>query len=131
MEFNYEDNMLNGEAKYYGDNKQLMIVLYYKNDALSGYSYEDKTGKLLPMTALAGGSGTVTAYYRNGIKSFQATFNEDIVNGDRNFYWSNGKETVSYTHLDVYKRQISGNRKNFNLIKGRRHNPVTMFPIML
>lgn len=90
-ELNYKDGNLDGERKYFGDNAQLMAVYYYKDDILLGYSYEDKSGKLLPMIPLEKEAGKVEAYYKNGAKSVQLVFNEGFSTGDRVSYHSNGK----------------------------------------
>lgn len=87
----YKDGEIEGSLKYYGDNKQLAIVFYYKAGVLKGYSYEDKSGKLLPMIPLIKGAGTVESFYRNGTKSYHLVFNEGIGDGERIFYYTNGK----------------------------------------
>ncbi len=90
-ELNYKKGELEGELKYFGDNSQLILVYYYKKNVLLGYSYEDKTGKLLPMIPLKNERGTVDAYYKNGTKSAHLVFDEGNSNGDRIHYFSNGK----------------------------------------
>ncbi len=90
-EYNFSEGNLDGGVKHFGDNGMLIMVTYYKKDEIQGYSYEDKTGQLLPMIPLKKGSGTLNAYYRTGEKSAHMTFNEGALNGERTFYYSNGK----------------------------------------
>jgi antitoxin component YwqK of YwqJK toxin-antitoxin module len=93
-EYMYKNGELNGESKFYGDNGQLRLIFYYKDDNILGYSYEDKTGKLVPVIQLVKGAGTVDSYYKNGVKSAHMVFNEGLVDGERILYSANGKDQV-------------------------------------
>ncbi len=106
----YKKGELEDAVKYYGDNSQLMLVFYYKADDLKGYSYEDKTGKLLPMIPMANGTGKVEAFYRNGNKSVYMELNEGLVNGERIFYYSNGKQQGIGSRVNGLD---NGSRKEF------------------
>lgn len=124
----YKMGALEGTVKYYGDNNQLALVFYYKSDDLKGYSYEDKTGKLLPMIPMVNGTGKVEAFYRNGSKSVYMELNEGLVNGARVFYFSNGKEQGvgsrinGLDHGTRKKFYISGKiMKEENYYYGERH----------
>lgn len=99
-EINFAYGNIDGTYKYFGDNKQLAAVLYYNNDVLTGFSYEDKDGKLVPAIPIRWGTGTVTAYFKNGNKSLQITYNESKVDGERILYFSNGKEYVNGRRVD-------------------------------
>ncbi|MEP7107963.1 MAG: tetratricopeptide repeat protein [Ferruginibacter sp.] len=90
----YKKGALNGETRFYGENNQLILVFYYRNDNIQGYSYEDKAGKLMQMIPFVKGAGTVDSYYKNGIRSAHMVFNEGSVEGERIFYFANGKEQV-------------------------------------
>lgn len=94
-EMDFKKNELNGEYKIYADNNQLAIVLYWNEGELTGYSYEGKDGKLVPVVPVKGGTGDVTAYFKNGTKSAFMQFNESQNNGDRMLYYSNGKERIT------------------------------------
>lgn len=94
-EYDFVDGMVNGSIRYYGDNKQLALVLYFTKDELTGYSYEDKNGTLVPAVPVKYGSGKITAYYRNGTKSAEMVYNESLLEGKRMLYYSNGKEYVN------------------------------------
>lgn len=94
-EYSYKDGDMEGETKFYGDNGELIIVFYYKKDNILGYSYFDKTGKLVPMIPLEKGAGTVDSYYKNGVKSAHMIFNEGEVDGERILYYTNGKKLLT------------------------------------
>ncbi len=99
----YKNGKLNGESRYYGDNGQLLLVFYNKENEIQGYSYEDKNGKLLPMIPLLKGTGVVDAYYKNGTKSAHMEFSAGVVIGDRIMYFSNGKEMVVGARVNGYE----------------------------
>ena len=67
---------------------------------------------LLPTTALAQSTGTtIFGYEGSGTWSMASVSAEDqsdytALTSYDSFDWFYGLETVSYTHLDVYKRQI-------------------------
>ncbi|MFT3679635.1 MAG: tetratricopeptide repeat protein [Ferruginibacter sp.] len=94
-EMNYKEGELDGELKVYADNKQLAIVYFYKEGTFSGYSYEDKEGKLLPAIPVLKGSAKIVAYFKNGNKSVEMEYKTYMVDGPRNLYYSNGKEYVT------------------------------------
>ncbi len=88
---NYKDNEFNGEYIFYGDKQQVALILNYKNGALKSYTYEDKTGAKVPAILLKGGSGKVTAFYKNGVPSADVTYVNSDAEGSRKFFFSTGK----------------------------------------
>ena len=94
-DYDFKNGLVDGAVKYYGDNKQLAAVLYFTKDELTGYSYEDKTGNLVPVIPIKYGTGKITAYYKNGSKSVELAYNESLMEGKRILYYSNGKEYVN------------------------------------
>lgn len=94
-EYDFKKGNVDGAVKFYADNKALAVVLYFKNDELTGYSYEDKQGNLVPVIPIKHGTGTVTAYFRNGNKSAVLEYNESLAEGERILYYTNGKEYVT------------------------------------
>jgi antitoxin component YwqK of YwqJK toxin-antitoxin module/Tfp pilus assembly protein PilF len=88
----FKNGEQNGESRLYGDNDELRLVFYNKNDNALGYSYEDKTGKLVPMIPIVKGSGVIDGYYKNGNKSVHMVLNEGLLHGERIIYSTNGKE---------------------------------------
>lgn len=102
----FKNGMNDGETIVYGDKDQVMLVYFYKDDELKGYSYEDKTGKLVAMIPLIAGAGTLESYYRNGVKSAHMTFIEGKAAGERLMYFSNGKVYISGTRLNGLEHGI-------------------------
>jgi antitoxin component YwqK of YwqJK toxin-antitoxin module/tetratricopeptide (TPR) repeat protein len=96
-EMDYKEGEFDGEFKMYSGNKELMLVYIYKKGRLKGYTYEGKDGKLIPMISLPKLAGKVVAYYKNGIKSAEVEFSNNVVNGVRNLFYSNGKPYVVNT----------------------------------
>ncbi|HNJ28253.1 MAG TPA: tetratricopeptide repeat protein [Ferruginibacter sp.] len=94
-EYNYKNGNMDGPCIYYGENKQVALVIYYKDDEVIGYSYEDKSGNLLPMIPIVHGTGKIVAYFRNGKKSAEIQMSESVAVGDRVLYYSNGNVYVS------------------------------------
>ena len=105
-DIDYVEGDLDGECKFYADNKQLAVVMYYKKDILTGYSYEDKTGKLVPVIPIANGTGTVTSYFKNGNKSAFMQYNESFGDGERQLFYSNGKEDIIGKRINGYEQGI-------------------------
>jgi antitoxin component YwqK of YwqJK toxin-antitoxin module len=125
---------LDGEVKIFSDNNQLAVVLYYKKDVLTGYSYEDKNGALVPVIALPKGQGAVVGYFKNGNKSISLHFNESIEEGDRTFYYTNGKERLVGKRING---EDAGVKKLFypdgklmkeeNYVDGEMHGPARYY----
>ena len=101
-EINYAEDEFDGEYKIYGDNNNLALVLIYSEGTLTGYSYEDKTGKLITTMPLKAGAGKIVSYYKNGTKSAEFDMEEDEVNGTRNVYSSTGKPYIEGKRLVGY-----------------------------
>lgn len=99
-EYEFKDGFVDGTVKYYGENKELAAILYFTKDELTGYTYEDKTGKLLPVIPVKYGTGNIIAYYKNGNKSLDITYNESLLEGERLLYYSNGKEYVNSNSIN-------------------------------
>lgn len=130
-ELPYKNGDFDGAYKIYGDDNQLAVVIYYEDEKVQGYSYEDKTGKLVPVIPLKNGAGKLVAYYKNGTKSAEFDFDEDEVNGKRNLWFSNGKPYKEATRLvgndDGLKKTYykSGQLKEEeNYLNGNQHGVV-------
>ncbi len=127
-EFFYKNGDLNGEMKYFGNNGELMLILFYKDDNLIGYTYEGKDGKPLPMIPLPTGTGILDAYYKTGVKSAHIVFNEGLVNGERIFYYSSGKEKSTGARINGLENGIKKTyypngkiKKEENYYYGEKH----------
>jgi len=88
---NYVSDQPEGPTTYYGDSNRVAFILYYHEGDLTGYSYPDKDGNLVPMVALPHGTGALKAWYPNGVVSAEVTFVNGSMDGERTFYFSNGK----------------------------------------
>jgi uncharacterized protein len=99
----YTKGDVTGEYKYYGENGQLMVVFYYKDDNIQAYSYEDKTGKLVPRIPLLNGGGTVESYYKNGSKSAHMVFQDGVTVGERILYSTNGNQREVSNYINGLK----------------------------
>ena len=99
-ETEYKNGSRNGWFKRYSEDGQLSSVLYFKNDVITGYTYADKSGKLLPVISLPGGKGKVQTFYSNGNKSFEAGYIDGEVVGVYKIYHPNGK--LYYETSELY-----------------------------
>ena len=98
-EYIYNEGTLE-QINHIGDNNQLMASIYFKNGVPTGYTYEDKTGAKLPVIPITNGSGEVTGYYKNGQKSIEFNYKEDVIDGPFALYYSNGKPKLTLNYLN-------------------------------
>jgi uncharacterized protein len=110
MLFNYKEGEIDGEYIYYGDNNQVALILNYKNGDLKSYTYEDKNGVKVPPILLKGGNGTINSFYKNGTASAQFTFANGDCEGERKFFFSNGKPHMVGSRILGYD---NGNKKTY------------------
>jgi antitoxin component YwqK of YwqJK toxin-antitoxin module len=75
----------------YAASGELGGVFYYKDDVVTGYTYEDKNGQLLPVKPLPGGNGKVLTFFSNGNKSSEMEYQAGLLNGPNRLYHANGK----------------------------------------
>jgi len=99
-EYDFKKGNVDGAVKFYADNKALAVVLYFTDDELTGYSYEDKQGNLVPVIPIKHGTGDITAYFKNGNKSAVMHYSESIAEGERIFYYTNGKEYINSNRVN-------------------------------
>lgn len=103
----WEMGTLVGELKLYSDDGQLEIVRYYTNGILTGYSYLDKDGTLVPMIPFEHATGKFTAYYQNGNKSLEGEYDNGYLTGHVVEYFPDGKisEDENYLYGDFEGEQ--------------------------
>jgi antitoxin component YwqK of YwqJK toxin-antitoxin module len=99
-ETQYKDGVRNGWFERYAEDGQLSGILYFKNNVITGYSYNDRSGKELPLLSLPGGKGNVLTYYANGNKSSEAKYVDGEIVGAFRLYHPNGK--LYYETNEIY-----------------------------
>jgi antitoxin component YwqK of YwqJK toxin-antitoxin module len=85
-----EEGSIEGETKHYSPDSLLSLVIRYKDNIITGYSYEGKDGKLVPFVPIDKGKGEIKAFYANGNKSLECTYQNNSLQGKRTEYFSNG-----------------------------------------
>src|SRR5687768_8953606 len=83
-----------------------MVVIYYKDDEVQAYSYEDKSGNLVPRIPLVNGAGTINSYYKNGAKSAHMLYNEGVLTGEKILYSTNGTQREISSYVNGLKNGI-------------------------
>lgn len=96
----YVDGKRNGKWTYYSSDKEIYMIRYYDHGKWIGYSYMDKTNKELPMIKIKEADNTITTYFSNGNKAFEAHYNKGLFQGSYTIYYSNAKKMVSKTFKD-------------------------------
>lgn len=121
---NYQDGKIEGKAEYFDDLGNLQYVLFYQQDFLIGYSYNDASGNLKEMIPLENETGKIEAYFANGKKStvkeyyfghvkgeytkfrnngavvFTSNSENYMYEGEAVTYYSNGKKAESLTYTN-------------------------------
>ncbi|MFY8089721.1 MAG: tetratricopeptide repeat protein [Chitinophagaceae bacterium] len=93
-EIQYKNGNVHGTFKQYGEAGNLAYVLNFEDGYLTSYSYEGKDGKLIPAIELKSATGKIISYYKNGTKSAEIDYDDNIIHGNRNIYFSNGKPFI-------------------------------------
>lgn len=93
-EIEYKNGTVHGTFKQYGEAGNLAYVLNFDDGYLVSYSYEGKDGKLVPAIELKNATGKLISYYKNGNKSAEIDYDDNLINGTRNIYFSNGKPFI-------------------------------------
>lgn len=99
----YWEGERHGPSRYFDQSGELKIVRYYEHGILVGYSYHDKEGKLIDMIPIQNGDANVVAYYSNGQKSVEYSFENGDFHGDFKHYFPNGKLSESSHYVDGYR----------------------------
>lgn len=115
LEYNQLDGDIEGEAKYYNQKGDNILILGYQNNALVYYIKLDKDGKLTEKTPIAAQTAKIISSYTDGktaieinfVKGnidgklivnnqegkpeFEANYDMDLLSGPRIEYYPNGK----------------------------------------
>jgi antitoxin component YwqK of YwqJK toxin-antitoxin module len=84
------EGALEGKCVCYSQDSLIYCVSWHHNGIITGYSYPDKNGNLVPTKPLINGTGSIKAYYANGNKSLENSYNAGSLDGKRTEYFSNG-----------------------------------------
>ena len=90
-EYSFKNDELDGPCKIYGEKNNLAVILNYQEGNLISYTYQSSNGNLVDPVMLKNGSGQLVAYYKNGIKSAEIDFKENLINGRKLIYFTNGR----------------------------------------
>lgn len=90
-EIEMEKGNRQGWTKVYDPDGSLVYQLRYDDDEPVAYTYEDKSGKLVPEISIPGGNGKVKSYFANGNPSASFEFADGKTNGPNILYYSNGR----------------------------------------
>lgn len=91
-EYNLHEGERDGTTKIYGDANKTACVLQYTEGTLTGYTYEGKDGKLLPLIPVKNGTCKIAAYYPGEKKSADLEFKESQFNGQQFVYYTSGQK---------------------------------------
>lgn len=105
----FEDDEKDGTFYLYDMLGELQIVKYYDRGKFVGYSYNDASGKLVPMVPLNNGTGKIVSYYKNGKKSYEYGYTNGEIDGPFAEYQSNGKliQKATYVKGDAQGEYLS------------------------
>jgi antitoxin component YwqK of YwqJK toxin-antitoxin module len=123
-ETEYDRGEIHGIHKHFDESGALRVQLTYEHGTPVSYSYQDKSGNLVPLVDLNHGNGKITGYYSNGKKSIEYEFSDDRLDnnyktffpdgtphieshqqfgyseGETKIFYSNGKLKSSTVYLD-------------------------------
>lgn len=88
---NFFEDKKNNSSFYYANNGDLREVRYYEHGKYIGYSYHNKTKKLVDTIYTLKGEGEIIAYYYNGNISSQYTIKNRVYQGVYKIFYPDGK----------------------------------------
>ncbi len=99
-ELEYKDGERDGTAKYYGSTGELAFELYYDNGLITSYAYLDRAKKMIKPVPLVNFTGTIEAFFSNGIKSAHIEVASGLYHGKYNLF--NEKGILTYESSNDY-----------------------------
>ncbi|HTN46704.1 MAG TPA: hypothetical protein VL098_10195 [Flavipsychrobacter sp.] len=98
----YYDKM-DGDHSFYSEEKKIGLVRTFKDNEFIEYTYEGTDGKLLPPIPVKNGTAKIVSYYPNGKKAVEVNIVENMFEGKRAVYYSNGNlaEEKNYAGTDL------------------------------
>ncbi len=109
--FNYEDGERFGHAKYFTMDGQFAFQILYQNSIPVSYSYKEKDGKITDEKPINKENGKLIAYFQNGSKAADISFNNGERNGKMILYFANGNKRQEKNYKDD---QIEGVFREWN-----------------
>lgn len=106
----YVNDEQDSTSTTYGEDGSIAIRLFYKKGALLGYTYNDKSGNLLPMIPIKNETADIVAYYANGKKSYQASYINGQINGKKLVFFTTGQ---LYFDIEYYYNEYNGSYKEY------------------
>lgn len=103
-ERNYVNGLRDGDFKMYAPDGSLIIEMHYVYGVLVSYTYLGTNGKLVADKVVEKDSGTITAYYQNGKKSFEFTLKNGEFDGDYTIYLPSGKVLEKFSYVDGWAK---------------------------
>jgi len=107
----YVNDEQDSTSTTYGEDGSIAVRFFYKKGILLGYTYNDKSGQLLPMIPLKNETGDIVAYYANGKKSFQASYVNGQINGKKLVFYTSG---LPYFEIEFYYNEYNGMFKEYH-----------------
>ncbi len=114
-EFNYADDQRNGNADFYSPEGILMYSIRYVDNTMKAYSYQDRSGNMIPEVAITDTTGKMITYYSNGKISAVISLTSGLYNGKFTTYYSSGsllrEETFKFGENEGYDKTYYPNNK--------------------
>ncbi len=126
----YKNGNIHGARKFYSAKGKLQLIRFYHNDKLIGYSYNDSTGKPLPMIPITNYSGKIKSYFENGKPAVEMEFKNGNFVGEYTSYFDSGQieKNIFYKDGDNHGKYIiyfeNGNvKEERNYEYNQQHGP--------
>jgi uncharacterized protein len=105
-----------GEHRFYSPEGELSHIRYYEAGALVGYTYNGADGNLIPRKPIRNGNGKIEAFFANGKKSIEGSFENGYLHGAWTEYYSSGaifkEENYEYGDYEGVQKVYYDNGKN-------------------
>jgi uncharacterized protein len=98
-EMEYKNGQLDGAFTRYSEDGQIVYQLIFTENEVTGFTYSDKNGKLLPVTALPGGNGKILTYFKDGSTAAEMEYSDGELTGSYKLYHPGGKLYFQSTEL--------------------------------
>ena len=93
-ELNFSDDERNGYSDYYAPDGNFMYRFKFEDAILVGYTYKDKTGKIMPDIAVTKSTDKIVAYYPNGKVAVRFGLKNGLYHGEFRSYIITGSSVA-------------------------------------